>query len=60
MNEQRNENLLIYNKIYPEKQINKCYSYLEGAQILKTFLKFMGGAEAKNIFTTEVETYLVS
>lgn len=50
-----NEYFLIYNKIYPEKQINKHYSYLEGIQIQKTFLKFIGGAEAENILATNIQ-----
>ena len=49
-------------KIYAEKQISKHYSYLEGVQILKPFLKFMGGAEAKSILATKVrrQMFLVS
>lgn len=50
-----NAYLLVYNKMYAEKQISKHYSYLEGAQILKTFRKFMGGAKAKSILATKVQ-----
>lgn len=45
------------NKIYPEKQTKKHYSYLKGTQILGTFINFMGGAEAKNILATKAQRH---
>ena len=55
MSEYTNEYLLVYHKIYVEKQTSKHYSHPKGAQILKTVLKVMGGAEAQNILAAKVQ-----
>ena len=61
MSEYINEYLLVYHKIYAEKQTSKHYSHLEGAQILKSFLKVVGGTEAQNILAAKLQrqTFLV-
>lgn len=55
MSEYINEYLLVYHKIYAEKQTSKHYSHLEGAQILKSFLKVVGGTEAQNILAAKLQ-----
>ena len=55
MSEYINEYLLVYHKIYVEKEASKHYSHLEGAQILKTFLKVVGGPEAQNILAAKLQ-----
>ena len=52
MSEYINEYLLVYHKIYVEKEASKHYSHLKGA---KTFLKVVGGAEAQNILAAKLQ-----